>query len=99
MGYKVIVILLSRQRQHLSFSLGMTCVQAAEPTETLTIRLVHPEQQLERLIALFKGTRSPPGRGAWRPRQREPRLQGLAKASEAAIAALNPGMIRELLQL
>lgn len=95
MGYKVIVILIVSVS--VSVSLGMPCVQAAEPTEALTIRLVHPEQQLERLIALFKGARVPhpaAALAAWKRARRE--FKGLAKASEAAIAALNPGMIREL---
>lgn len=91
MGYKAIVILI------VSVSIGAARVQGAEPTEALTIRLVHPDRQLERLIALFKGARAPhpaAALAAWKRATRD--LQGFAKASEAAIAALNPGMIREL---
>ena len=91
MAYKAVVILI------VSVSVGATLARGAEPTEALTIRLVHPDRQLERLIALFEGSRAPhpaAALAAWKRARRD--LKGLAKGSEAAIAALNPGMVREL---
>ncbi|SIO66640.1 hypothetical protein SAMN05444166_8162 [Singulisphaera sp. GP187] len=92
MAYKAIVILI----MSASLSVGASLTQAAEPTEVLTIRLVHPDRELQRLLALFKGARVPhpaAALAAWKRATRD--FQGFAKASEAAIAALNPGMIRE----
>lgn len=95
MAYKAVVIVIVS----VGVSLGATWARGAEPTEALTIQLVHPERQLERLIALFKGTRAPhpaAAMAAWKRATRDLKVKGLAKATEAAIAALNPGMIREL---
>lgn len=82
----------------LAASAGLA--RGAEPTEALTVRLVRPDQQLERLIGLFEGTRAAhpaAALAAWK--RANGRRQGLGKAREAAIAALNPGMVRELRSL
>jgi hypothetical protein len=72
---------------------------AAEPApaETLTIRLVRPDRQLEALLGLFDGARAPhpaAALAAWKRATHGGR--GLGKPLEAAIAALNPAMVREL---
>src|SRR4051794_12160449 len=63
----------------------------------LTVRLDRPDRQLERLIDRFEGSRAPhpaAALAAWK------RATGgrasLGKPLEAAVAALNPAMIREL---
>ncbi|MEO6810108.1 MAG: hypothetical protein ABI353_13425 [Isosphaeraceae bacterium] len=66
---------------------------AARPA--LTIRLVHPDQQLARVIALFDGSGAndpADALAAWR------RASGrrLSKTLEAAISAFNPEMVQEL---
>lgn len=81
----------------LTLVLTVPVVVVAEdaPRPALTIRFVHPDQQLERVIALFDGSRArhpADALAAWR------RASGrrLTKALEAVIAAFNPGMVREL---
>lgn len=72
---------------------------AAEPapTETLTIRFVRPDRQLEALIGLFDGARAPNPAAALAAWKRATHgAPGLGKPLEALIAALNPGMVREL---
>jgi hypothetical protein len=79
------------------FVVGAGLAGGAEPTDALTIRLVRPDRQLERLIMLFEGSRAPhpaAALAAWKRATRDPK--GLGKSLEAAIAALNPGMVREL---
>jgi hypothetical protein len=69
----------------------------ADAPEAITIRLIHPDRQLELLIDLFRGARAPhpaAALAAWRRATRDP--VGLGKAAEAAIAVLNPEMVREL---
>src|SRR5262249_20365365 len=71
--------------------------RGADAPEAITIRLVHPDRQLELLIDLFRGARAPhpaAALAAWRRATRDP--VGLGKAAEAAIAVLNPEMVREL---
>jgi hypothetical protein len=69
----------------------------AGPPPAVTIRLVRPDRQGERLIALFQGTRAAhpaAALSAWK-RARGDRSD-LGKPAEAAIAALNPATVREL---
>jgi hypothetical protein len=69
----------------------------AGPPPAVTIRGVRPDQQGERLIALFQGSRAPhpaAALSAWK-RARGDR-SGLGKPAEAAVAALNPATVREL---
>lgn len=76
---------------------GAGLARGAEPSEAITIRWIKPDRQLERLLALFDGARAPSpaaALAAWKRATRDPK--GLGKPLEAAIAALNPGMVREL---
>ena len=75
---------------------GPGAISPAVSTPAVTIRLVRPDQQCERLIGLFQG----PGRPTRRRRSASWRRtasgrEGLGKAAEAAIALLNPAMERE----
>ena len=70
-----------------------------EPAQTplLTARMVRPDLELERFLALFRGARaSDPAQAlaAWKRASQEPKRLG--KPLEAAIAAINPRMVREL---
>ena len=76
-------------------ALLLIAAPAEDPRPALSIRLVHPDRQLERLLGLFDGTRAPhpaAALSAWR------RATGssLGKSAEALIAAFNPGMVSEL---
>jgi hypothetical protein len=67
-----------------------------EPSPAVTVRLVHPEDQCARLLALFEGARAPhpaAALSAWK-RATGGRLS-LSKRSEALIAICNPDMVRE----
>lgn len=62
----------------------------------VTIRLVRPRVQGERLLALFEGARAPhPAAALAGYRRAKGGNTGLGKAAEAAIASLNPAMIAE----
>lgn len=68
-----------------------------DTSPAISVRLVRPDEQLERLIALFEGARSPhpaAALSAWK--HASAAKSGLGKPLEAAIAALNPAMVREL---
>ncbi len=68
--------------------------------EAVSVRVVRPEEQGERLMGLFRGTRAPnpaAALSAWK--QATGGRESLGKPLEAAIAALNPPMIRELRNL
>src|SRR5262249_4147516 len=59
--------------------------RGGEPTEALTIRLVRPDQQLERLIGLFRGTRAPhpaAALSAWKRAAAAANPRGLGKSWE-----------------
>ncbi len=74
--------------------------QEAEPVPAIRVRLDHPDEQLERLLDCFKGTKaaSPAAAlAAWKRASREPNQLG--KPLEALIAALNPNMVGELKSL
>jgi hypothetical protein len=77
-----------------------TGAAAEEPSPALKVELVRPGEQVERVIALFKGTRvADPASAlaAWNhARQKAP---SLGKSTEALIAVFNPGMGRELRSL
>jgi hypothetical protein len=69
--------------------------RADEPPAALTVRLIRPDRQLERLLDLFDGARAPhpaAALAAWRRATH----RTLSKSREAMIAALNPEMVREL---
>ena len=66
----------------------------------LTIRLVRPRAQWERLIALFEGSRAPnPAAALAGYRRAKGGDSGLGKAVDAAIASINPGMAAEMATL
>jgi hypothetical protein len=76
-------------------ALGDETTTPARPT--LVIGLGHPDRQLEALLHWFAGARhaSPAAAlAAWRVRPGRPEVLG--KGAQAAIAALNPEMVREL---
>lgn len=62
----------------------------------ISIRLAHPEAQLERILKLFEGAKAPhpaAALAAWRRATRDP--NGLGKPLEALITLFNPEMKRE----
>jgi hypothetical protein len=70
---------------------------AAPAEDALTVRLDRPDLQAARLIALFEGSRAPhpaAALAAWK--RAEGPGRSLGKPLEAAIAAVNPEMAREL---
>jgi hypothetical protein len=71
---------------------------AGPPEEAVTVRLIQPDCQAERLIALFEGARVPHPAAALASWKRTEGRHGrsLGKPLEAAIAAINPEMVREL---
>src|SRR5438477_7441967 len=77
---------------------GVTAARAAgaePPRPAVTVRLVGPDRQGAQVLDWFRGARAPhpaAALAAWR------RATGrhLSKAREAAIAAFNPEMVREL---
>src|SRR4051794_27161325 len=82
----------------LGFGMFMVLAAAgAEPPPALTVRLIRPDQQCERVLALFQGAPAPhpaAALAAWK-RATAPH-GGLGKAWEAAIAAFNPETASEL---
>lgn len=86
---------------NLGCVLGALCLvpsaAGAGPEPAVSVTLARPDQQLERLLALFEGARaSSPAAAlaAWRRATGEP--SPLGKAPQALIAFLNPEMVREL---
>ena len=74
----------------------------ARPSEAdaLTVRVVRPDVQAERVIALFRGNRAPHPAAALSAWKHATGGKGsLGKPLEAAIAALNPAMVPELRHL
>ena len=70
---------------------------AEEPAVWLTVRAIRPDDQADRLIALFRGARAAhpaAALAAWK--RATGGRQSLGKPLEAAIAALNPEMAGEL---
>jgi hypothetical protein len=68
-----------------------------EPEAAVTIDVIGPVTQGETLLALFRGARAPhpaAALAAWKTATGG--RASLGKPAEAAIAALNPGMVREL---
>jgi hypothetical protein len=71
--------------------------EAPAPRPAITIRLAHADQQLERLLALFNGSRAPHPAAALAAWKRATGGRGsLGKRREAIIALFNPEMIPEL---
>ncbi len=71
--------------------------RAGEPTTALSVQFLHPDRQLERLLALFDGSAAPhpaAALAAWRRATGDPDV--LNKTRQALIATLNPEMVREL---
>lgn len=67
------------------------------PPPALVVRPIRPDGQLEQLLALFEGAKAPhpaAALSAWR--RATGRHDGLSKAAQAGVAALNPEMIAEL---
>jgi hypothetical protein len=63
----------------------------------ITVRLVHPREQGERLLKLFEGAKAPhPAAALAGYKRARGGDTGLGKPLDAAISALNPGMIAEL---
>src|SRR5262245_31515446 len=63
-------------------------------TDAVTVRLVRPQEQGERFLALFQGARAPhpaAALAAWKNANRG--RVGLGKGTEALVAALNPAML------
>ncbi len=69
--------------------------RGSDAPPALTVRLVRPDLQGERLLALFQGSRSPHPASALAAWKRATR-GNLGKAREALIALLNPAMVPEL---
>src|SRR3954447_431252 len=70
------------------------------PPPALEVRLVRPDEQWSRVLALFEGTRVPQpaaALSAWK-RATVPQ-RALSRTWEAAIDAFNPGMVREMRSL
>src|SRR5262249_12894859 len=79
---------------------GNGLTRAEDRSPAVVVRLIHPDEQLDRMLALFGGARaeSPAAAlSAWK--RANPETAGFSKAAEAAIAALNPAMVRELRSL
>lgn len=75
---------------------------AATTTPAVRVRLVRPGEQVDRVVALFRGTRAAhpaEALSAWKRGAGPGEVRSLGKAGEAAIAACNPLMARELDQL
>src|SRR5581483_4473984 len=73
---------------------------AEEPPAAVVVQFVRPDEQLDRLLALFEGAKAPhpaAALAAWR--RATGRHDVLPKAQQATLAALNPGMVRELATL
>jgi len=71
----------------------------AAPRPAVTIRLVGPDRQLDRFLALFQGAKAPSPAAALAGWKRTPAAVGpgaLTKRGEAIIALGNPAMVREL---
>ena len=67
--------------------------------EAIAVRAVRPVEQGERLIDLFRGSHPHPAAALAAWKQATGGRVSLGKPLEAAIAALNPGMIHELKSL
>jgi hypothetical protein len=76
---------------------GPGSARAEEPVPAVEVEMVRPDRQLQAVLALFEGSRAPSpaaALAAWR--QATGREDVLDRTWQAAIAALNPGMVREL---
>jgi hypothetical protein len=93
MGIRLIVALL--------VSLTGPDDAGADPAfPAISVRAVRPDRECERLLALFEGSKAPHPAAALAGWKRATGgRQSLAKPTEAAIAAFNPGMVRELRNL
>ena len=81
-------------------SLGPIRAVEPPPRPLVTVRLVEPDREMDRLLSLFRGARaaSPADAlAAWKRASVEPKRLG--KPLEALLAALNPAMGRELRSL
>ena len=78
--------------------LCLLCLQLPE-APFLTVQVSEPDRQLVEVLHLFDGLKAPsPASALARWKLAHPG-QGLSKAAEAGIAALNPEMVPELKQL
>src|SRR4051812_37376271 len=84
------------------FGVGAARAEGPGPTPSpaLELRLVRPDEQWSRVLALFEGTRAPhpaAALAAWKRATVPPRA--LSRTWEAAIDAFNPDMVREMRSL
>ncbi len=80
----------------LLVGMGPAPVAVPPSRPAVTIRVVRPDRQCERLIGLFRGARAAhPAAALASWRRTESGREGLGKSAEAAIALLNPAMERE----
>jgi len=80
--------------------LGAGGAWADDPTGAVTIRWIHPDRQVEQVLALFQGARAPhpaAALSAWRCATRD--AGSLGKPIEGLIALFNPEMVREFRSL
>ena len=80
----------------LALLCGALWGQPPDDRHTLSIRLVHPEQQAAEILRLFEGARAPhpaAALAAWKRSTRDPAILG--KPIEALITAFNPETARE----
>ncbi|GAC1474292.1 MAG: hypothetical protein NVSMB9_24360 [Isosphaeraceae bacterium] len=97
MGHRGIRTRLATALSLLLLILSRALADDAPARPALTVRACRPEEQGERLLALFQGARAPHPAAALAGWKRATRgRSSLGKGREALIAALNPAMVREL---
>jgi hypothetical protein len=80
----------------LSFCTASAPAEPPDDPATLTVRLVHPDQQAAEVVRIFEGAAAPhpaAALAAWKRSTRNPAILG--KPLDALIAAFNPEMARE----
>jgi hypothetical protein len=78
-------------------AVAVSVVAGAEPPPAVVVRAVRPDEQGERVLALFRGTRAAhpaAALAAWKHARGG--RDGLGKPLEGLVAAFNPEMVREL---
>jgi len=78
-------------------ALSLVVLGQNSPAASFEVRLVQPQVQGQRILALFEGARTPhPAAALAAYRRAKGGTTGLSKGAEAAIAAINPRMVGEL---
>ncbi len=97
---------MARSLQNATLAAAFLAAFATRPARgegpALAVELRHPDRQLARLLGLFEGTPTPSpaaALAAWKLAAPPGSPRSLGKGAEAAIAALNPEMVRELAAL